>query len=258
MAKTKKMYSPRLDKEFELTVCEPVEGQIKGNADDITVVRASALEKILFDELEGAVTWDWSVLPSGAIIVDIRDDSGVHVAGVGDIASKGLKGEISRSFPTSTAWSRAISSAVAKYLGFEGRVYTDASFEVQASSDDVLSMPLEAPAKKAKPAPVSVESESPEKSDLAFDPIEAASTVYELEEDGPVAVKTPYEDVLFPIGVGKNRKMGELIKDDDVSLINPKPGLPKGRQLIERALRTGSLNKYPEAKEAAEYLLSSK
>lgn len=250
MAKTKKMYSPRLEKEFELTVCEPVEGQIKGNADDITIVRASALEKILFDELEGAVTWDWSVLPSGAIIVDIRDDSGVHVAGVGDIASKGLKGEIAHSFPTSTAWSRAISSAVSKYLGFEGRVYTDASFEIQASSDDTFSAPVAATTRTAKSAPPADEPKIP------VDPIEASSTVYELVEDEAVEVKTPYEDVLFPVGSEKNRKMGELINDDSVKLINPKPGLPKGRQLIERALKGGMLNKYPEAKEAAEYLLS--
>lgn len=129
----KTFYSPRLEKEFELTVCEPIPGQIVGDGSDISIVRASALENLLFHELAGAVEWNWKELANGAIIVDIKDDTGVHVAGVGDINQRSLKNDVAKAFPVATAWSRAISAAVIKYLGFEGRVYTDASFEIEKS-----------------------------------------------------------------------------------------------------------------------------
>lgn len=154
---TKKFYSKRLEQEFELEVCTALPGQIEGDDSDISIVRASALEK-LFNDLGGAVSWKWSEVEDKGIIIDINDDTGVHVAGIGDWDEKSLVGRIAQSYPLSTAWSRAMSNAIVKYFGFEGRIYTDASFAVE--DDETLPVPTKRTKSVVKEKPTSTETAS--------------------------------------------------------------------------------------------------
>lgn len=224
----KTLYSPRLERNFELEVCTPRPDQIVGDGSDITIVRAIALEKILY-ELAGAVNFTWKEIGNGAIIVDLYDDSGVHVVGVGDVASKGLTNNIAKSYPEATAWSRAISAAVVRYLGFEGRVYTDASFEVEKGYDSTPTVSKV----------IEYESEAEEKEPETYiDPLAAAMDV--VEEEGP---QEP-GDMIFPFGKVKGKKISEIITIKDSSIlpksIEPTVGKTAGRTYLEWAVENSA------------------
>lgn len=239
----KTLYSPRLDREFELEVCTPCADQIVGDGSDITVVRAISLEKILYS-LAGAVNFQWKEIGNGAIVVDLYDDSGVHVVGVGDVAPKGLKNDIARSYPEATAWSRAISAAVVRYLGFEGRVYTDASFEVENQYSETPVTKAETPS-----SPVETVEE------IASDPLAAATTVAVNESDA--AAFDPRE-VVFTSGAVKGMKLGEIIESDDKNLFKytqKKPGIPLGRSYLEYVFAKGMI-KNSTVRDATEMLLN--
>lgn len=239
----KTLYSPRLDREFELEVCTPCADQIVGDGSDITIVRAISLEKILYS-LAGAVNFQWKEIGNGAIIVDLYDDSGVHVVGVGDAAPKGLKNDIARSYPEATAWSRAISAAVVRYLGFEGRVYTDASFEVENSYSETPVVKAEVPVSTA---------ETVEES--AADPLAAATTVAVNESE---SVPFDPREVVYTSGTVKGKKLGEIIESDDKNLFKytqKKPGIPLGRSYLEYVY-SKNLIKDPNVREAIEMLLN--
>lgn len=235
----KTFYSPRLEREFELDVCTPSADQIVGDGSDITIVRALALEKILFNDLAGAVNFQWKEIGNGAIIVDLFDDAGTHVVGVGDVCPKGLKNDVARSFPEATAWSRAISAAVVKYLGFEGRVYTDDSFEIE--KEDSFE-----PTKST----VSEVDESEE------NPLDAATTVSgEDEKEKPLDPK----EVVFTTGKVKGMKLGEIIESDDPELfpyVQKKPGIPRGRMYLEYMVEKNRITD-KECCEATKALLSA-
>ena len=218
----KTLYSPRLEREFELDVCTPSADQIVGYGYDITIVIDLALEKILFNDLAGAVNFQWKEIGNGAIIVDLFDDAGTHVVGVGDVCPKGLKNDVARSFPEATAWSRAISAAVVKYLGFEGRVYTDASFEIE--KDD------------------------------SFGPPRATVSVGD-EKEKPLDPK----EVVFTTGKVKGMKLGEIIESDDPELfpyVQKKPGIPRGRMYLEYMVEKNRITD-KECCEATKALLSA-
>lgn len=256
-----KMYSSRLDRDFELEVCEPKEGQLIGDSSDITIVRAIALENILYNELAGTVTWSWQSLRNGAIVVDICDDTGVHVAGVGDIDPKSLKGEIARKYPVATAWSRAISAAVVRYLGFPGRVYTDKSFEVET---DFAGFRFDSsPAAAKAPVPVGVsepkEVDEPEEvsdfsaPDYPKDILDAAIS----EEPLDTTVKLAPEDVIMDRGIAMGMRLGDIIVSTDETKFKvreKKPGMPVGRQYLNYLVTNGWGN--PTILEAARELLS--
>lgn len=244
-----KMYSSRLDRDFELEVCEPKEGQLVGDSSDVTIVRAIALENILYNELAGTVTWNWQSLRNGAIVVDIYDDTGVHVAGVGDIDPKSLKGEIARKYPVATAWSRAVSAAVVRYLGFPGRVYTDKSFEVET---DFAGFCAESkPVADDMPA-LDVE-EAVGVSDYPRDVLDAAIS----EEPLDVTAKIAPEDVVMDRGVAIGMTLGDIIISTDETkfrIKDKKPCIPVGRQYLNYLVTNGWGN--PAILEAARELLS--
>lgn len=236
----KTLYSPRLSKDFELDVCTPSADQIVGDGSDITIVRALALEKILFNDLAGAVTFQWKEIGNGAIIVDLFDDAGTHVVGVGDVCSKGLKNDVARSFPEATAWSRAISAAVVKYLGFEGRVYTDASFEIEKEDS-------------FEPTKSTVSSEVDEAEE---NPLDAATTVSSGEE---AETTIDPKEVVFTTGKVKGMKLGEIIESDDAELfpyVQKKPGIPRGRMYLEYMVDKNRIAD-KECREATKALLSA-
>lgn len=188
----KTLHSPRLGKDFELEVCAPCAGQIVGDGSDITIVRAIALENILYNDLAGAVSFEWREIGNGAIAVDLRDDLGVHVVGIGDNTPKGLRGDIAKQFPEATAWSRAISAAVIKYLGFEGRVYTDASFEI------------------AKESEICETVSDIKDSGKDIDPLSAATTTVEDKQEN-------FANYIWPNGKAKGMTVREILKSDDRS-----------------------------------------
>lgn len=192
MCMKKELYSERLNKSFELEVCSPKEGELVGDVDDVIIVRSAGLERILFNDLAGAVNWSWATLSDGGIIVEIRDDSGVHVAGVGDIAYKGLKSDIARKFPDATAWSRAISSAVVKYLGFEGRVYPDTAFELESKYDSVDDEAIKTP--------------------KTVDPLAAATTTVREKTENDFA------DFVWEKGKAKGMTIREILASDDANI----------------------------------------
>lgn len=244
-----KMYSSRLDRDFELEVCEPKEGQLVGDSSDITIVRAIALENILYNELAGTVTWSWQSLRNGAIVVDVCDDTGVHVAGVGDIDPKSLKGDIARKYPVATAWSRAISAAVVRYLGFPGRVYTDKSFEVET---DFAGFRLD-----SKPAATDMPAldvgEAIDVSDYPKDILDAAVS----EEPLDATAKIAPEDIIMDRGIAMGMRLGDIIVSDDETkfkIKDKKPCIPVGRQYLSYLVKNGWGN--PAVLEAAQELLS--
>ena len=202
--------SKRLDKEFELEVCEAAPGAIVGDGSDISIVRASALEELLY-ELGGAVTWSWKEVEDKGIIFEISDDTGVHVAGTGDWNAFSLKDRVAKAFPLATAWSRAMSAAVVKYFGFEGRVYSDASFEVLEDEPVKPASSKKAPAKKSEPKD-STDDENP--------------VISEITESEAYP-----SDWVFTVGAGKGMTLAEIAEADDhpnFARVRPRTGLTKG------------------------------
>ncbi len=156
--KNTKTFTSRWGKEYELQVCEPAPGQIKGDASDISIVRANALEELLLS-LGGAVKTEVLEIEDKGLIFKISDDTGFTCFGTGDWSSKSLTDKIAQAYPLATAYSRAMSAAVVKYFGFEGRVYSDAAFTVveddetetttASVSEETSATPEKKPAKKA-------------------------------------------------------------------------------------------------------------
>lgn len=120
-----KLYSRVYQREFEVDLCPKNEGE------QFNVVSHKSLQDIHDVELRGTLNTSLHVLKDSvthAIVeCQITDTaSAFAVVEIGEKTKTADDTEIGRSFPVTTAYTRAFDRAMIRILGFEGKFYSDA------------------------------------------------------------------------------------------------------------------------------------
>jgi len=138
-----KMHSRYLNRDIELP-----ETNIQSNGEAITIVPHDALEDLIYNSQEASdnniqVHYTPVVVEPRhyAFMCAINDKFGRRIESIGESLDATLENEISRNYPALMAVKRAFDDAAIKFLGLDGKVYSDqqmpSKVQTPAASEDI-------------------------------------------------------------------------------------------------------------------------
>ena len=134
-------------KYFELELDEALLQTVTSNGEEVRIIPHAVLESLLLNS-EKAQTLHTTVHYSQintneprhyAFLCSISDDAGRRVEAIGEALDATLDTEIAQNYPVLMAHKRSFDDAAIKYLGLEGKVYSDQ--QIAASLEDAADEP---------------------------------------------------------------------------------------------------------------------
>ena len=137
--KVKKIKSLYTNIKYELETFEKV-----NNEGVMTIISHNSLERLMHNVLmkeDCAVKYDLNFIECTEkhTVVEciIWDNKSRRISAIGESSYKSLNSDIARQYPSLTASQRAFDRAIIRYLGFEGRCYSDSEFTNVVSFDEL-------------------------------------------------------------------------------------------------------------------------
>lgn len=126
----KKIKSPYTNIEYELETFDK-----STNEDIMTIISHNSLERLMHNVLmnsDYSVNYDLNFIECTKrhTVVEcvIWDKNSRRISGIGESSLESLNSSIAKQYPSLTASQRAFDRAIIRYLGFEGRCYSDSEF----------------------------------------------------------------------------------------------------------------------------------
>lgn len=219
--------SDKLGKDVELEAYETEDGAV--------IVSTNSLKK-LFEKMKSengvttSVLSDVRVNDRGCVLyasveLTIRDNQGYSSVFIGEATNGSLTNSIAKTFPKTTAFNRAMSSAIISYLQLPGKIYSDFQMANAEERDENMEKSLAASNTKSvlqeKPTTMQKNVDSEPKnvcgpvktSRNAEEPVEAMNETVKSEE----TIKTTPEIEVSDIEIPADVPAEELDKDMPVS-----------------------------------------
>lgn len=150
-------------KYFNIELNDSLLKSVVSGGEEILIVPHSVLEDLILNSEKAkslACSVHYSQLQTNearhyAFLCTISDNTGRRIESIGESLDATLETAIAQNYPVLMAHKRAFDDAAIKYLGLEGKVYSDQQVEVvESKAAPSSSNEYRTPAKPASPAPV--------------------------------------------------------------------------------------------------------